>query len=233
MAVRVHGGIFDNQSILGSLRYFDIEFTNLTVDHIADGNQQVINATVVNGGTGYVGGDIGGTLTGSGGTGTQPTFELKIIDGDEVVGISILTAGDYSVIPANPVTLTGLTGSGVTVDLDYTSTIIIPGAGTGSVEYFVPTNKAVANSAVDQVLTEISKLGTIVQIAVESADIIRVVLENDSMGWDTPAAGNAAAEMEDAIQALGTVTVPDTTTDGVGFDLSTTTVAERLLSGLS
>lgn len=229
MAVRVHGGIVNSQVLAGNIRYFDIEETNMTVNTIASISSanpfQVIKATTVVGGTGYSVNDV---LTVVGGTGSAATVTVKIVDAGVVVGVSVTAVGSYTVLPANPVVTTGGAGT-ATFDLDFTSTIIIPGAGTGSVEYFVASNKPVTNSAVDQVLAEVATLGTIVQIALVDADTVRVALENDSMAWDTPVAGDAAAEMEDAIQALGTVTVPDVTTDGLGFNLAAATVTERTL----
>ena len=227
MVVRVHGGIIDDQMLAGNIRYFDIEEANMTVNTIADGNQQAINVELVAAGTGYTVDDV---LTVAAGTGTATQLTVRIVDSGAVVGVSVTTAGDYSAIPSNPVAVTGGTGGDdATFNLKYTSTIIIPNAGTGAVEYFVGVDKPVASSAVDQVLTEVSKKGTIVQIAIVDVDTVRVALENDSMGWDTEAAGDAAAEMEDAIQALGSITVPDTTDDGVAFDLAAATVTERTL----
>ena len=109
----------------------------------------------------------------------------------------------------------------------------MPGAGSSGFEYYVPYGKAVVGSATDQVLNEVAKFGTIVQIAIESATIVRVVLENSSMAWDQPGGGNAAADMQTAIQALGTVDVPDTTSSGGTFALAAATVAERTLAALS
>lgn len=229
MAVRVHGGIVNSQVLTGNIRYFDIEETNMTVNTIASISAanpfQVINATVVAGGTGYSQGNV---LTVVGGTGTVTTLTVEVVDAGVVVGVSILAVGDYTVLPTNPVTTTGGAGT-ATFDLDFTSTLIIPGAGIGGVEYFVGSDKPVADSAVDQVLNEVATFGSIVQIALVDADTVRVALENDSMAWDTPAVGDAAAEMEDAVQALGTITVPDITANGLGFDLSLATVTERTL----
>lgn len=233
MAVRVHGGIVNDQMLTGNLRYFDIEETNMTVNTIASLGTanpfQVTKAETVVGGTGYSVTDV---LTVVGGTGTAATLTVEVVDSGVVVGVSTTTVGDYTVLPANPVATTGGAGT-ATFDLEYTSTLIIPGAGTGNLEHFVARDKPVALSAVDQVLSEVAKLGTIVQIAIIDVDTVRVVLENDSMSWDTPAAGDAAAELEDAIQALGTITVPDVTDDGLGFDLSAATVTERTLATLA
>ena len=229
MAVRVHGGIIDDQMLTGNIRYFDIEETNMTVNTIASISApnpfQVSNATTVAGGSGYSPTDV---LTVVGGTGTAATLTVEVVDSGAVVGVSITNVGDYTVLPANPVATTGGAGT-ATFDLEYLTTLIIPGAGTGANEHYISPDKPVAGSAVDQVLFEVAKYATIVQIAIVDADTVRIAVENDSMGWDTPAAGDAAAELEDAIQALGTITVPDVTTDGLDYDLSAATVTERTL----
>lgn len=230
MAVRVHGGIINDQMLTGNIRYFDIEEANMTVNTTAILSAanpfQVINTTTVAGGSGYSPTDV---LTVVGGTGTAATLTVEVVDSGAVVGVSITNPGDYTVLPTNPVTTTGGAGT-ATFNLEFTSTIIIPGANSGAVEYFVAPNKPIPNSPVDQVLAEVAKYGTIVQIAIVDADTVRVALENDSMSWDTPAAGDAAAELEDAIQALGVLAnVPDTTNTGTTFDVSLATVLERTL----
>lgn len=237
MVVRVHGGVINDQMLAGSLRYFDIEETNMTVNTIADGNQRVIAAEVVAPGSNYLIDDV---LTVVDGTGTAATLTVSILDGTGVDGAQVTTAGDYSVLPTNPVSVTGGAGTLATFNLTYTSTIIIPGAGVqAGTEYYVGIDKPVTNSAVDQVLRTVQAGGadgggaTIVQVGIVSADTVRIAIENTGFGWDTEAAGDAAAEMEDAIQALGIITVPDTTTDGLAFDLSLATVTERTFASFT
>jgi len=232
MAVRVHGGIINDQMLAGNIRYFDIEEANMTVNTIASLGTanpfQVTKAETVVGGTGYSVLDVLTVV----GAGTAATLTVEVVDAGVVVGVSLTTPGSYTTLPTNPVATTGGAAT-ATFDLSYTSTLIIPGAGTGANEYFVARDKPVAGSAVDQVLFEVAKFGTIVQIAIVDVDTVRVALENDSMSWDTAVVGDAAAEMEDAIQALGTITVPDVTTNGLGFDLSLATVNERTLASFA
>ena len=233
MAVRVHGGIIDDQMLTGNIRYFDIEELNMTVNTIAEISAanpfQVTKAETVIGGTGYA---VANVLTVVGGTGTAATLTVEVVDAGVVVGVSVTTVGDYTVLPTNPVATTGGAGT-ATFDLSYLSTLIIPGAGTGANEHFISPDRPVAGSAVDQVLAEVAKYGTIIQIAIVDADTVRVALENDSMAWDTPAVGDAAAELEDAIQALGTIVVPDVTATGLNFSLAAATVAERTLASFA
>ena len=235
MVVRVHGGIVNDQMLTGRIRYFDIEEENMTVNTIATIGAanpfQATKAETVVGGTGYTVDDV---LTVGGGTGTATQLTVKIVDAGVVVGVSVTTPGSYTILPTNPVAVTGGTGGNdATFDLSYLSTLIIPGAGTGANEHYISPDKPVASSAVDQVLFEVAKRGTIVQIAIVDVDTIRVALENDSMSWDTPAAGTAAQELEDAIQALGTITVPDVTSDGLEFVLTAATVLERTLASFA
>ena len=233
MVVRVHGGTINDQMLTGNIRYFDIEEANMTVNTTAILSAanpfQVTKAETVVGGTGY---SVTNVLTVVGGTGTAATLTVEVVDAGVVVGVSLTTPGSYTVLPTNPVATTGGAGT-ATFNLSFTSSLIIPGAGTGALEYFVARDKPVALSAVDQVLFEVAKLGTIVQIAIVDVDTVRVALENDSMSWDTPAAGDAAAELEDAIQALGTITVPDVTSNGLDFNLAAATVTERTLASFA
>jgi len=241
MVVKVHGGIFDNQTLQGGLRYFDIEEANMTVNTLGDAGAILATAQVVEGviGTGHVNGDI---LTFTGGTfSTAATLTLDtnrgVTGSGDIAAFSISNAGAYTVLPTNPITVTS-SGSGTPltglINAQWFSSIIIPGAAVQTgLEYFVPYGKAVVGSAVDQVLNEVSTKGTIVQIAIVDVNTVRVVLENDSMGWDTPAAGDAAAEIEDAVQALGTIDVPDTTNSGTTFALAAATCTEVFLDALT
>ena len=230
MVVKVHGGIFDNQSLQGGLRYFDIEEANMTVNAIGDVTGTVAEVQILEAGSGHAAADI---LTLTGGTGTQATLTIdSITAGGAINEFSITTVGAYTALPTNPITVTS-SGSGVPladiINVLFNSTVIIPNAGTNLLDYHVPYGKSVVGSAVDQVLNEVSTFGTIVQIAIVDVDTVRVVLENDSMAWDQPGGGNAAADMQTAIQALGTVDVPDTTASGGTFALAAATVTERTL----
>jgi hypothetical protein len=74
-------------------------------------------AVVGAGGTGYV---VGDTLNVVGGFG-QITAELTVstVSSGAVTGVSISNAGQYTEIPANPVTVTGGTGVGATFDITF------------------------------------------------------------------------------------------------------------------
>ena len=240
MVVRVHGGIFDNQTLQGGLRYFDIEEANMTVDVLGDAQTQLAGTgeiTILDPGSGHVAADI---LTFTGGTfSTFPTITIDTVDGSgAILTFSISEVGTGTVLPTNPITVTtsgsGTPLAGILEVALWSSKIIIPGAGTQTgLEYFVPYAEAIVGSAVDQVLNEVATFGTIVQIGVADVDTVRVVLENNTMAWDQPGGGNAAADMQTAIQALGTVNVPDGSVSGGTFDLSAATVTERSLAGFA
>ena len=81
--------------------------------------QQITAAVVNSGGTGY---SVSDQLTVSGGT-----FEEAIVlnvdseSGGVITGVSIVNDGRYTVLPSNPVSVTGGGGSGATFDLTWES----------------------------------------------------------------------------------------------------------------
>lgn len=82
---------------------------------ITDGNSpaSITTAVVVSGGTGYSVGDV---LTISGGTSTDPA-ELTVltVDGSgAILTVNVTNGGNYSVLPTNPVSVTGGDGTGAT-----------------------------------------------------------------------------------------------------------------------
>jgi hypothetical protein len=91
-------------------------------------------ATVVSGGTGYTNGDV---LTISGGTPSgAATYTVTGVSGGAVTSVSALNSGAYTTAPTNPVSVTGGTGSGATLNLTYyvPNTFTITNAGSGYVE---------------------------------------------------------------------------------------------------
>ena len=86
---------------------------------VADWRYLAKTSTMVAGGTGYTANDI---LTFVGGTGTAPTIKVLTVDGaGAILTHELLTAGSYTVIPANPVAVTGGTGNDdATFNLTYT-----------------------------------------------------------------------------------------------------------------
>jgi hypothetical protein len=92
--------------------------------------------TVQSGGTGYTAGDV---LTIVGGTpvSVAATYTVATVSGGVITSVNPTNFAQYSVLPANPVSVTGGTGSSATLNLTYgvgTSAYTITNAGSGYVE---------------------------------------------------------------------------------------------------
>jgi hypothetical protein len=91
--------------------------------------------TITSGGTGYTAGD---TLTLVGGTFTAvSTLTVSTVSSGVITGITVAVGGVYSVVPTNPMSVTGGTGSGATFTLNnwgLSATFTITNAGSGYVE---------------------------------------------------------------------------------------------------
>lgn len=242
--VRVHGGAFlSSQTLAGSLRYFEItggvgsefEYTlggypSGAVAAPANYEQRVNSGTIVSGGAGYSSGDVltvvGGTAIG----GAAGTFTVGAVNGSgAVTRITQLVVGKYEIAPANPVaTTTGGGGSNCTLNLEFTGVVVALGTNT-----YIGAAAPVPESTTEQVCEVIMQNATIVQIALVpslTGDVIQIAVESESMAWDINNDGNAAAEMQVAIRAMGTITVPYLTSVGDTFDMSGATVTEIFLS---
>ena len=90
-------------------------------------------ATIAGGGTGYTVNDV---LTVTGGTYTaQATYTVTAVSGGVITAVSRTTGAGYSVLPSNPVSVTGGTGTGATLNLTWTvGNPTITNAGSGYVE---------------------------------------------------------------------------------------------------
>jgi hypothetical protein len=72
---------------------------------------------IENAGSSYVVSDV---VTLSGGTkGNAATLTVTSVDSGAVTGLSITTAGDYTVTPSDPVSTTGGTGTGLTLSIEW------------------------------------------------------------------------------------------------------------------
>jgi hypothetical protein len=89
--------------------------------------------TINGGGTGYTAGDL---LTVVGGTNTQAAvITVGTVSAGVITAATVTTFGQYSVVPTNPVSVTGGTGSGATFTLTYfVRSCAIGNAGSGYVE---------------------------------------------------------------------------------------------------
>jgi len=91
-------------------------------------------ATIVSGGTGYTVNDV---LTILGSTGTAGQLTVSSVSAGVITGVTVSLGGNMSVIPTNPASVTGGTGSGATFTLTYSlssSLATITNAGSGYVE---------------------------------------------------------------------------------------------------
>lgn len=126
--------------------------------------------------------------------------------------------------------------------------VIVPGAavqggeasGPTVYQYFVPVGAPVPNSAAERIVKILIEKATLVQFAVVG-DELHLAFENTGFGWGADAPGDAATEMEDAIQTSGPggdgvhgagdpgsndPPVPDDSNTGTTVDLSGVTVEE-------
>jgi hypothetical protein len=245
MVTRVNGGVINNQVLTGSLRYFLLNANGGEPgpfdDTISDGDKRVGFWRIVSGGSGYAAGltDVGAGVNVVGGTSTTTaTFLISQVENGEVTGVSLNNPGVYSVIPTNPITTTdGGAGSGLTLAIDWKSTLIIPGA-TGATpdgsEYYIAADEPVPGSAAEQALEIISQRATIVSVAVISGSTqeILVVCEDTGFGWETlDGSGVIDTDMQLAIRALGAaLVVPDETDTGDTVDMTALTVTEKFFN---
>lgn len=79
--------------------------------------QGAASAVVAAGGSGYT---VNDTLTVSGGTGTSATFNVDSEAAGVVTAVSLVSAGRYTAVPANPASTTGGTGTLCTLTVTYT-----------------------------------------------------------------------------------------------------------------
>ena len=92
-------------------------------------------ATIGNGGTGYTIGDV---LTVTGGTTAEPAqqFTVATVSAGVVTSVTATRFASYSVLPTNPASTTGGTGTGATFNLVSwgVSGFTITNAGSGYIE---------------------------------------------------------------------------------------------------
>ena len=96
---------------------------------------QNTGATIAGGGTGYTVGDtismVGGTLQ----AGLVGTFTVATVSGGVITAVNNPSFSQYSTTPTNPVSVTGGTGSGATLNVTYIYGYpVITNAGSGYVE---------------------------------------------------------------------------------------------------
>lgn len=231
MVVKANGGVITDQTLTGSLRFFELADTGVFADTLGTTGIVVYatpnSAAGLGTGTGYA---VGNDLTVVGGTGSAAVLDVVSVDGSGAVKSVRLNAGGgspgaYSVLPTNPVSVTGGAGTGATFVLDFASDIIIPSASLTEREHYVPFGKSVVGSAADQSLAVVAQKASIVQIAIIDDDTIQFAVENTGFGWAD------AAAIQAAVRALGaTVAVPDNTDNGTTVDLTGVVCTEKFFS---
>jgi hypothetical protein len=93
-----------------------------------------LTTAIAGGGTGYTVNDV---LTFVGGTGTAMTVTVTTVSAGVITGFTVTNAGTYTVLPTNPISVTGGTGSGATFNVTAwqvrTTAFTITNAGSGYV----------------------------------------------------------------------------------------------------
>jgi hypothetical protein len=167
-------------------------------------------AAVVSGGTGYTNGD---TLTVIGGTNTglSATLTVTAVSGGVITAATPANFGQYTVLPTNPVSVTGGTGSGATFNLTYgigsNPAFTITNAGSGYVEQPTVTFSGGGGS------------GAAAYATVGSNTIVRSL--GGTMLFNTPggtqfAASDSANTSNSYWQAVGGAATADLRTAGAG-----------------
>jgi hypothetical protein len=176
-------------------------------------------ATVQSGGTGYT---VGNVLTVVGGTafGGAATYTVTGVSGGAVTSVTPLNFNQYSVLPANPVSTTGGTGSGATLNLTYgigTVAFTITNAGSGYVEQPTVTFSGGGGS------------GAAAYATVGSGTTVRSL--GSTMSFVTPGGistsqpsfqiAEAGAGVSNYLKAIGASGVPYLQADGAATNIST------------
>lgn len=142
-----------------------------------------VSAAVAAGGTGYTVGDtlilVGGTFT------TAATFNVDAETAGVITAVSLVSAGNYTATPADPVSTTGGTGSGATLNVTFTATdtltaasasdalgdrsvevTVTPPSGAGSIPELVGTvtHEGAAGAALTAVLNNPTAIPTLIKI---------------------------------------------------------------------
>jgi len=136
------------------------------------------------GGTGYTVNDV---LTVSGGTSGNCTITVTSVSAGVITGISFTTTAPYTVLPTNPVSVTGGTGSSATFNITYgiSGVFTISNAGSGYIEQPTVTfsggggSGAAAYATVGS-NTTIKNLGNITTFATPNSNVLAIVDKNSS-----------------------------------------------------
>lgn len=111
------GTAANHNDLLDKLQAWLVGTVGWTQLAYTDVDKEATAVAIAGGGTGYAVDDV---LTVSGGTySTQTTLTVTSVSGGVIDGIEVTEPGQYSVIPSNPVSVTGGSGSGATFNMTY------------------------------------------------------------------------------------------------------------------
>jgi hypothetical protein len=141
---------------------------------------QIAGATIQSGGTGYT---VGDTLTIVGGTPvtSAATLTVTTVSAGVITGVNVGTFTNYTVLPTNPVSVTGGTGSGATFNITYAViSFTITNAGSGYVEQPTVTfsggggSGAAAYATVGSGTT-VKTIGSTLSFSTPSSEVLRIL----------------------------------------------------------
>jgi hypothetical protein len=166
---------------------------------------RAVSAVATVAGTGYAPGDV---LTVVGGTGTAATFEVATVDvGGEVLTVTLLSAGTYTALAANPAVTTtdSVAGANATLTITYeVANYTVTSSGSGYI------------SAADAALT-FNPASTTAATAVLTTGTTNVILAHAKV------LGSATVLDADIAKQVSTNDYVMTTTDGTSRVALTTT----------
>ena len=217
MVIRTNGGVITDQMLTGNLRFFKL--SSAALGYFAD--------TVSNGGT-----VIPGAAAGANPGAPAALFQLIVGQDETDYAASFVAGTGYSLgdvlvmsdgalvrvdAPAGPAPITEFTVIGSSHTGQVTTAVRTTTTGNGDFtmtpsaseeapfinDFYLANGQPVPNSVADRIFQEISSKATIVMINQIDDDNIHFACDDSGFGWDTPAAGDAAAEMLVAIKDLG------------------------------
>ena len=149
--------------------------------------QMVSNtATIQAGGTGYTLNDVV-TLVGGTPATVASTYTVTAVTGGVVTAVTPLNFTAYTVLPTNPVSVTGGTGAGLTLNVTYAiqSSFTITNAGSGYVEQPTVTfsggggSGAAAYATVGSIPT-VKSIGSAISFSTAGGEQVRIVDSNSA-----------------------------------------------------
>jgi len=182
------------------------------------------SATVSAGGSGYA---VGNVLTIVGGTSsTTATLTVATLSGSAVATVTISNSGVYTVLPSNPVSVTGGAGTGATFTLAWSvGTIVVDTAGSGYVEQPTVTfssGSATAYATVGSIPT-IRTLASAISFATPSSEVFRIVDANPTAQnyVSLESSGSGVAFRSAGASASGTIVFVTKSTGSINFCTNT------------